>query len=56
MILFNRSRTWRLVVASGGGGKGREWDGPGVWGWWMQTITFGMDRQWTPTVSHRRML
>ena len=24
---------------------GRERDGPGVWGWWMQTITYRMDKQ-----------
>ena len=24
-------------------GEGREWDGQGVWGWWMLTVTFGMD-------------
>ena len=23
----------------------REWDGLGVWGWWMQTITFRLDKQ-----------
>ena len=27
------------------GGKGREWDGWGVWGWQMQTITFRIDKQ-----------
>ena len=27
------------------GGGVREWDGWGVWGWWMQTITFRMDKQ-----------
>ena len=32
-----------LVVAKGGGG--REWDGRGVRGWGMQTVTFGMDGQ-----------
>ena len=27
----------------GGGEKGQ--DGWGVWGWWMQTVTFRMDGQ-----------
>ena len=27
------------------GERGREWDGRGVWDWWMQTVTFGMDGQ-----------
>ena len=31
-------------------GEGREWDEQGVWGFWMQTVTFGMDGQWGPTV------
>ena len=26
-------------------GKGWEWDGLGVWGYQMQTITFRMDKQ-----------
>ena len=30
-------------------GKGVGW--MGVWGWWMQTIIFRMDKQWGPTVS-----
>ena len=42
----------RLVVA---GGERREWDGQGVWGWQMQTLTFGMDKQWGPTVQHREL-
>ena len=25
--------------------RGREWDGLGVWGWQMQTIPFGVDKQ-----------
>ena len=37
-------------------GVGRwEWDGWGVWGWWMQIIIFGMDGQWCPTVQHREL-
>ena len=27
------------------GGVGKKWDGWGVWGWQMQTITFRMDEQ-----------
>ena len=26
-------------------GSGREWDGQGIWGWQVQTITFRMDKQ-----------
>ena len=34
-----------------GWGRGRrEWDGKAVWGFWMKTITFGMDEQWGPSV------
>ena len=36
-------------------GRGREWDGPGVWGQQVQTITFGMDKQWDPIVQHREL-
>ena len=32
----------RLVVAKG---EGREWDGRGVWGWQMQTISLRMAKQ-----------
>ena len=28
------------------GGKRREWDGWAVWGFWMQTVMYGMDEQW----------
>ena len=35
----------RLVIARRRGG---EWDGWQIWGWWIQTITFGMDGQWAP--------
>ena len=42
-----------FVVARGG--EGREWNGWGVWGWWIQTVTFGMDEQWAPTVQHREL-
>ena len=33
----------RLVVAKGE--EKREWDGLGVWGWSMQTITCRLDKQ-----------
>ena len=37
-------------------GKGREWDGWAFWGvFWMQTVIFGMDGQWDPTVQHREL-
>ena len=26
--------------------RGREWDGQGIWGWYMQTVTFGIHKQW----------
>ena len=32
------------------GGSGREWDGLGVWDCYMQTIAFGMDKQWGTAV------
>ena len=31
------------------------WDGHGVWGLGMQTVTFGMDRQWCPTIQQREL-
>ena len=34
-------------------GVGREWDGRRVWGWWVQTATFGLDGQWGLTIQHR---
>ena len=34
-----------LVVASG----------QEVWGWWMKTVTFGMDGKWGPTIQHREL-
>ena len=37
------------------GGKRREWDGWAVWGFWMQTVMYGMDEQWGPTVQHREL-
>ena len=39
------------MVAKGGGG-GRERDGLGVWGRWMQTRVYRMDTQQGPTVEH----
>ena len=41
----------RLEVAKGG----REWDGLGVWGQYMQTIAFRMDKQQGPTVQCREL-
>ena len=32
---------------------GREWNEWGVLGWWIQTVTFGIDGQCVPTVYHR---
>lgn len=29
----------------------REWDGRAVHGFWMQTVVFGVDDQWGPTVQ-----
>ena len=38
------------------GGKRRDWDGWAFWGFWgIQTVIFGMDGQWDPTVQHREM-
>ena len=37
------------------GGGEREWDGPGVWGEKMQTMTFRMNKQWGPTIQHREL-
>ena len=34
---------------------GREWEGWGVRGWWMQTVTFGTDGQWGPPIQHREL-
>ena len=34
-----------LVAAREGG---RVWDGHGVWGWWIQSVTLGMDGLWSP--------
>ena len=36
-------------------GRGRKWERPGVWGLGMQTVIFGMDRQWGPTVQYREL-
>ena len=37
----------RLVVAKG---MGKEWNRLGVCGLWMQTVGFGVDKQWNPAV------
>ena len=45
----------KLVVARGWGEeRGSGMDGE-FWGWWMQTVTFGMNKQWGPTVQHRKL-
>ena len=45
-----RSWTWRVGLWLS---EGREWDCGAVCGQWMQTVTFGMDGQWNPTLRHR---
>ena len=37
-----KSGKWRTDLGLQGG---RQWDGLGVWSWWMQTIAFGVDKQ-----------
>lgn len=37
------------------GEVGRKWDGWRVWGWGMQTVTFGMNWQWVPIGQHREL-
>ena len=37
------------------GGGGREWDGWGVWGWYVQTIKFRMEKQWGASSQHREL-
>ena len=39
----------------GEGGWREEIGGPAVWGFWMQTVVFGMDGQWGPTIQHREL-
>ena len=43
----------QIYVCQGGGE--RKWDGLGVWGWQMQTVTFRMDKQGGPAVEHREL-
>ena len=43
----------RLVVFRGEEEGKSEWDRWGIWDWWMQTVAFGMDGQWGPTIQHR---
>ena len=50
-----QTHKYREQICGCQGGGGREWDGQGVWGWQMQTITFRMDRQQGPTVQHRKL-
>ena len=37
------------------GGERRKQDGQGVEGWQMQITTFGMNKQWGPSVQHREL-
>ena len=32
-----------------------KWDGLGVWGQQVQTITFRVDKQWDPAAQHRKL-
>ena len=36
-------------------GRGEEWDGWRVCGWWIQTVTFGTNGQWAPNVQHMEL-
>ena len=45
--IYKRETDYRhgeQTCGSQGGGR-RKWDGWGVWGWQMQTITFRLDKQ-----------
>ena len=49
-------QTWGSWLWGAGGGllEGVGW--VGIWGiWGIQTVIFGMDGQWDPTVQHREM-
>ena len=37
------------------GEEGREGNEQAVWGFWKQTVIFGMDGQWGPTVQSRKL-
>ena len=39
-----------LCLSRGGG-----WDGLGIWGWQIQTITYRMDGQQGPSGQHRKL-
>ena len=54
--IYKTNRSWirRADLWLPGGGE-KEWDGWGVWGWWIQTVTFGIDGQWGSTVHHREL-
>ena len=49
---INRNRSWskRADLGLGGSGMDEHFGGLG-----MQTVIFGMDGQWDPTVQHREM-
>ena len=43
------------IVAKKSGLVGGGWDGQGGWSFGRQTVTFGINGQWGPTVQHREM-
>ena len=62
------SKVWQMVLSTkqtdhgqreetyGSQGRGgKEWDKQGVWGFWMQTVKFGTDGQWSPTAQHKEL-
>ena len=50
----DRSGPWREDLWLPGGG-GKEWDGQGVWGWWIQNVTLGIEGQRGPSVQYRAL-
>ena len=54
-LSYNQKQTHRhsrpVVVK----GQWKEWNGLGVWGYSMQTITFRMDKQQGPIAQHREL-
>ena len=46
-LIYNRNRLTNIEnrVCGCQGEEGKVWDGRGVWGWWMPTITFRMDKE-----------
>ena len=37
------------------GAEGKECNGQAVQGSWIQTVIFGIDGQWGPTIQHRKL-